>query len=105
MWLITPILLGRDNLSPTDISHGSLAAYLATHSEYVICNVNYRLLSENNNATRLNEIVNDAFGAVLGICRSNVMLGSSFEPDATRALDVMNFAPGLGLSRLAMLHA
>ena len=43
------------------------AAYLATNSEYVICNVNYRLLSDRDNTTTLNNIVGDAFGAVLWV--------------------------------------
>ena len=44
-----------------------MSQYLATNSEYVICNVNYRLLSDLNNEVTLNEIVEDAFGAVLWI--------------------------------------
>ena len=43
------------------------SAYLATNSEYVVCNVNYRLLSDNGNTVRLNQIVDDAFGAVLWV--------------------------------------
>jgi len=43
------------------------AAYLATNSDYVICNVNYRLLSDNNNSTTMDAIVEDAFGAVLWV--------------------------------------
>lgn len=43
------------------------AAYFATNSDYVICNVNYRLLSDNNNSTTMDAIVNDAFGAVLWV--------------------------------------
>ena len=43
------------------------AAYLATNSEYVICNVNYRLLSDNDNVTTIDQIVGDAFGAVLWV--------------------------------------
>jgi acetyl esterase/lipase len=43
------------------------AAYLATNSEYIICNVNYRLLSDNDNTTTLDNIVSDAFGAVLWV--------------------------------------
>ena len=43
------------------------AAYLATNSEYVVCNVDYRLLSDNDNTTTLDEIVGDAFGAVLWV--------------------------------------
>ena len=40
-----------------------MSQYLATNSEYVICNVNYRLLSDLDNTVALNEIVEDAFGA------------------------------------------
>jgi acetyl esterase len=43
------------------------SAYLATHGEYVICNVDYRLLSDNDNSVKLNEIVDDVFGAVLWV--------------------------------------
>ena len=43
------------------------SAYLATHGEYVICNVDYRLLSDNGNSVTLNQIVEDAFGAVLWV--------------------------------------
>lgn len=40
------------------------AAYLATHGRYVICNVDYRLLSDNDNTVTLQQSVEDAFGAV-----------------------------------------
>ena len=43
------------------------AAYLATNSEYVICNVDYRLLSDSGNTVGLNQIVEDVFGAVLWV--------------------------------------
>ncbi len=43
------------------------SAYLATHGEYVICNVDYRLLVDNENSVTLNQIVDDAFGAVLWV--------------------------------------
>lgn len=43
------------------------STYLATNSKYVICNVNYRLLSDNGNTVTLNEIVEDAYGAVLWV--------------------------------------
>jgi acetyl esterase len=43
------------------------ARYLATNSEYVICNVNYRLLSDNGNTITLDQIVGDAFGAILWV--------------------------------------
>ena len=44
-----------------------MSQYLATNSEYVICNVNYRLLSDNNNTVTLDQIVEDAFGAVIWV--------------------------------------
>lgn len=43
------------------------STYLATNGEYVVCNVNYRLLSDNDNTVTLNQIVEDAFGAVLWV--------------------------------------
>jgi acetyl esterase len=43
------------------------SAYLATHGRYVICNVNYRLLADNDNTVTLDQIVEDAFGAVLWV--------------------------------------
>jgi acetyl esterase/lipase len=43
------------------------AAYLATHGRYVICNVNYRLLSDNDNTVTLQQSVEDAFGAVVWV--------------------------------------
>ncbi|MTB50437.1 alpha/beta hydrolase [Lewinella sp. W8] len=43
------------------------AAYLASHGEYVICNVNYRLLGDLNNTVTMDEIIGDAFGAALWV--------------------------------------
>ncbi|MCZ6640212.1 MAG: alpha/beta hydrolase [Gammaproteobacteria bacterium] len=56
------------------------SAYLATHSEYVVCNVNYRLLSDNGNTVRLNQIVEDAFGAVLWV-KDNI---GSYQGDSSK---------------------
>jgi acetyl esterase/lipase len=44
-----------------------MSEYLASNSQYVICNVNYRLLSDQSNSVTLNEIVEDAFGSVLWV--------------------------------------
>ena len=57
-----------------------MSQYLATNSEYVICNVNYRLLSDLDNSVTLNEIVEDAFGAVLWI-KDNI---SKYKGDNTK---------------------
>ncbi len=43
----------------------SMSEYLATNGEFVVCNVNYRLLVDQENTVLFNEIVEDAFGAVL----------------------------------------
>ncbi|MAQ76527.1 MAG: lipase [Aquimarina sp.] len=43
------------------------AEYLVNHGDYVVCNVNYRLLGDLGNSVKMNEIVEDAFGAVLWI--------------------------------------
>jgi hypothetical protein len=36
------------------------AKYMASNGEYVVCNVDYRLLGDQGNTVTLNEIVNDA---------------------------------------------
>ncbi len=56
------------------------AAYLATNSQYVICNVDYRLLSDIGNTVGLNQIVDDVFGAVLWI-KENI---NEYQGDPTR---------------------
>lgn len=43
------------------------ARYLVTNGEYVVCNVDYRLLSDSSNTVTLDQVVADAFGAVLWI--------------------------------------
>ncbi len=43
------------------------ARYLVTNGEYVVANVDYRLLSDSGNSVTLDEVVADAFGAVLWI--------------------------------------
>lgn len=45
----------------------SMSIYLVTHSEYIVCNVNYRLLGDNNNTVKMNQIIEDALGAVLWV--------------------------------------
>lgn len=41
--------------------------YLASKGEYIVCNVNYRSLVDLNNSVNMNEMVEDAFGAVLWV--------------------------------------
>ena len=43
------------------------AEYIATNANYVVCNVNYRLLGDQDNTVTIDQIVADAFGAVLWV--------------------------------------
>jgi acetyl esterase/lipase len=44
-----------------------MSQYIASTGKYVVCNVDYRLLTANNNTTSMKEIVEDAMGAVLWV--------------------------------------
>jgi acetyl esterase len=66
------------------------AAYLATNGEYVVCNVNYRLLGDLNNTVKMNEIVEDVFGAVLWV-KDNI---STYKGDATKVIVTGDSAGG-----------
>jgi acetyl esterase len=83
---------GRDSYPVVVMFHGGgwlindksimdqASAYLATHGEYVICNVDYRLLVDNDNSVTLNQIVDDVFGAVLWV-KDNI---GHYRGDGTR---------------------
>lgn len=43
------------------------AKYLARHGEFVVANMNYRLLGDNQNSTTMDEIVGDVLGGVLWV--------------------------------------
>jgi len=45
----------------------SMSEYMAEHANYVICNVNYRLLIDAENTITMNQMVEDVMGAVLWI--------------------------------------
>ncbi|WP_237060371.1 alpha/beta hydrolase [Microbulbifer sediminum] len=45
----------------------SAARYLAEEGEFVVANMNYRLLGDNGNTTRMNEIIEDALGGLLWV--------------------------------------
>jgi acetyl esterase/lipase len=45
----------------------NMAQYIASNHDYVVCNINYRLLGDQKNTVAFNEIINDAFGSVLWI--------------------------------------
>ncbi|GAB4412111.1 MAG: hypothetical protein OHK0039_17890 [Bacteroidia bacterium] len=44
-----------------------MAQYMASHGGYVVCNVNYRLLVDAGNTIAMDQIVEDALGAVLWV--------------------------------------
>jgi acetyl esterase/lipase len=66
------------------------ATYLASHGEYVVCNVNYRLLGDLNNTVTLNEIVEDVFGAIVWI-KENI---SAYKGDPDKVIVTGDSAGG-----------
>ena len=45
----------------------NMAQYIASNYDYVVCNVDYRLLRDQNNSVTFDELIGDAFGALLWI--------------------------------------
>ena len=45
----------------------AMSEYIASHGEFVVANMNYRLLPDNDNTTTLNQMVEDAFGGLLWV--------------------------------------
>ncbi len=65
-----PVLIiyhGGGWLINTNAIMTSMSEYIAAHGEFVVVNMNYRLLPSNKNTTTMNEIVEDAFGGVLWV--------------------------------------
>jgi len=54
--------------------------YIATNADYVVCNVNYRLLGDQDNTVTIDQIVEDVFGAVLWV-QENI---GRYQGDPTR---------------------
>jgi beta-glucosidase len=81
-----------------------LSAYISTHAEYIVCNVNYRLLGDLDNTTHMNEIIEDAFGALLWIKENIAEYGGNPEKVAVTgdsagghlATSVVNMGRNLG---------
>ena len=63
-------------------SMSATSEYLATHGEYVVVNVNCRKLCDLGNTVKMNEIIEDAMGAVLWV-KANA---ARFNGDASRVL-------------------
>lgn len=65
-----PVLIiyhGGGWLINTNAIMTSMSEYVAAHGEFVVVNMNYRLLTANKNTTTMNEIVEDALGGVLWV--------------------------------------
>ena len=45
----------------------NMAQYIASNYDYVVCNVDYRLLRDQKNSVTFDELIGDAFGAILWI--------------------------------------
>ena len=54
--------------------------YIATNADYVVCNINYRLLGDQDNTVTIDQIVEDVFGAVLWV-QENI---GRYQGDPTR---------------------
>ena len=54
--------------------------YIATNAEFVVCNINYRLLTDQENTVTIDQIVEDVFGAVLWV-QENI---GRYQGDPTR---------------------
>lgn len=48
-----------------------MSAYIASNGEYIVCNMNYRLLVDEDNTVTMDEIVEDVFGGLLWV-KSNI---------------------------------
>ena len=57
-----------------------MAQYISSNSEIIVCNINYRLLSDLNNTVKMNEIVEDVFGSLLWV-KNNIHL---YKGDSTQ---------------------
>jgi len=56
-----------------------LSEYVAANGEYVVCNVNYRLLIDQDNTVTMDEIIEDVFGAVLWVKENIAYFGGDPE--------------------------
>ena len=45
----------------------NMAQYISSNHDYIVCNVNYRLLRDQSNTVLFNDLIGDAFGSILWI--------------------------------------
>ena len=75
-----------------------MSQYIASHSNIMVVNVDYRLLSANHNSTTLNQLVEDALGAVLWV-KQHI---AAYQGDPTR-LAVTGDSAGGHLAAMVLL--
>ena len=68
----------------------SMSEYIAQNSEYIVCNVNYRLLVDNGNTVTMNQMIEDAMGAVLWI-KENI---ANYKGDSSKIIVTGDSAGG-----------
>ena len=68
----------------------AMSDYIAKHANYVICNVNYRLLIDQDDTVTMDEIIEDAMGAVLWV-KANI---SSYRGDPDKIMVTGDSAGG-----------
>ncbi|MBO6795237.1 MAG: alpha/beta hydrolase [Balneolaceae bacterium] len=102
---------GKDSYPVVVIWHGGgwlintndimdeMSQYLAEQGEFVVCNVNYRLLGDQNNTVTLDEIVEDVFGSLLWI-KSNI---SAYKGDPNQ-IAVTGDSAGGHLAAMVVSH-
>jgi acetyl esterase/lipase len=88
-----PILViyhGGGWLINTNAIMDSMAIYMVRHTEMVVCNVNYRLLKDRGNTITMNQIVEDALGAIAWI-KEHI---SAYQGDSTKIIVTGDSAGG-----------
>nr|WP_325027369.1 alpha/beta hydrolase [Microbulbifer pacificus] len=78
----------------------STARYLASHGNFVVANMNYRLLGDNDNTTTMDDIIGDALGGLLWV-KENI---AHYGGDPTR-IAVTGDSAGGHLSAMVLLAA
>ncbi|MFV8781286.1 alpha/beta hydrolase [Microbulbifer sp. SA54] len=78
----------------------SAARYIASHGDFVVANMNYRLLGDNANSTNMDDIVEDALGGLLWVKENIARYGG----DPSR-IAVTGDSAGGHLSAMVLLAA
>lgn len=77
----------------------AMSEYVASHGEYVVCNMNYRLLVDQGNTVTLNQMVEDVFGGLLWV-KYNI---SGYSGDPNR-IAITGDSAGGHLATMVLTH-